>query len=215
MLRASEDAAYFWTLSRYIHLNPCRSKPPMAESHELWPYSSFPGYVRKSRQVDWVDYDGVHTAWLAENGGSDPARAYRQYVRKGLESPEDPFKESLRKWVFGSEEFLRRMIALAEGSNRTRHEATSRRLKSVTVEDVLVATAKKHGVDHSAYKKFRSQAPGRDMAAWLCRRWTGATLSDLGEYFGLNGTDSVSNLVRRAEKQRGKSRQWRMVAANM
>ncbi len=32
------------------------------------------------------------------------------------------------------------------------------------------------------------------MAAWLCRRWTGATLTELGSAFGLRGSGSVSNL---------------------
>jgi hypothetical protein len=59
------------------------------------------------------------------------------------------------------------------------------------------------------YAVFRSLAAGRDMAAWLCRRWTGATLAELGPSFGLTGTDRVSNLVRRAEKRRRESANWR------
>ena len=204
-----EHAGYFWTLSRYIHLNPCRGSQTLAEDPESWEHSSFPGYARKSKQVDWIAYDQLHTAWMAENGGKDPVRVYRKYVRDGLMDRDDPFKDQLREWVFGSEDFLRQMIALAAGKNRTRHESTSRRLKSVSVEDVLNATATLHGVDASDYAKFRSRAPGRDMAAWLCRRWTGATLAELGGYFGLTGTDSVSNLVRRADKQETQSVAWK------
>ena len=101
------------------------------------------------------------------------------------------------------------MVALAEGPNRLRYESTSRRLRCVSVEDILAATASVHGVDSSQYAAFRSPASGRDMAAWLCRRWTGATLSELGPFFGLIGTDSVSNLVRRAEKRWQRSASWR------
>jgi len=81
-------------------------------------------------------------------------------------------------------------------------------LRSVSVEDVIGATAKAHDVDPSQYAQFRCQAAGRDMAAWLCRRWTGATLQELGPAFGLSGTGSVSNLVRRAERRRKESRAW-------
>lgn len=204
-----EDAGYYWTLSRYIHLNPCNGGQPLADDPELWPHSSFPGYARKSKQVSWIAYDQLHTYWRAANGGKDPVRAYRKYVRDGRTTPEDPFKRELRKWVFGSEDFLRRMIAIADGGDRKRHESTSRRLQSVSVDEILNATAEYHGVKPTDYAKFRSQASGRDMAAWLCRRWTGATLSDLGPAFGLAGVDSVSNLVRRAEKRRTESSKWR------
>ena len=204
-----EDAGYYWTLSRYIHLNPCKGSKPLASDPEAWPHSSFSGYARKSKRAGWIAYDQLHAAWQASVGGKDPFRAYRTYVKEGLASPDDPFQRELREWVFGSEDFLRRMVALAEGTDRQRHESTSRRLHSVSVEEIVEATASRHGEDASQYAKFRSSATGRDMAAWLCRRWTGATLSQLGPTFGLTGTDSVSNLVRRAEHRHRQSSGWR------
>jgi len=210
-----EDAGYYWTLSRYMHLNPCNAGRPLVDDPEQWPYSSFPGYARKSKRVSWVAYDRLHTHWQAAHGGGDPATAYRKYVREGLTVSEDPFKAQLRKWVFGSEDFLRRMIAIAEGQDRGRHQSTSRRLRSVGVEEILEAVAAEHKVESEDYAGFRSQAPGRDMAAWLCRRWTGATLSELGPYFGLEGVDSVSNLVRRAEKRHAESRKWKQMAGKI
>ena len=188
-----EDAGYYWTLSRYIHLNPCNGGKPLADDPESWPHSSFAGYARKSKRVDWVAYDQLHTYWNASVAGSDPARAYRRYLNDGLNVPENPFKKELREWVFGSEDFLRRMVALASGDDEQRHRSTSRRLKSVSVQEIVDATAAAHGVQPSQYAEFRSQAPGRDMAAWLCRRWTGATLTELGSAFGLRGTGSVSS----------------------
>ena len=206
-----EDAGYYWTLSRYIHLNPCNGAKPLVDHPEQWPHCSFPGYARKSKRLSWVAYDRLHTYWKAANGGSDPDRAYRKYVRDGLHTPEDPFKRELRKWVFGSDDFLRRMVAMAEGSDRNRHQSTSRRLKAVSVEEILDSVASYYDVDAESYAMFRSQAPGRDMAAWLCRKWTGATLRQLGPFFGLSGVDSVSNLVRRAEKRYAESRKWKRI----
>ena len=207
-----EDAGYYWTLSRYIHLNPCHGSKPLATAPEAWPHSSFVGYARKSQQLTWIAYDQLHTYWNASVGGSDPARAYRSYVREGVGVPEDPFKQHLREWVFGSEDFLRRMLVLAEGNNDHRRQSASRRLRSVSVEEILLATANAHQVEPGEYSAFRSRAAGRDMAAWLCRRWTGATLTELGPSFGLQGTDSVSNLVRRAQKRHDESTKWRRSA---
>ncbi len=156
-----EDAEYYWTLSRYIHLNPCKGNRPLANDPEFWPHSSFPGYARKGRRLSWVAYDQLHTYRQAANGGSDPERAYRKYVREGLTNSVDPFREELREWVFGSEDFLRRMIAMADGSDRGRHQFTSRRLKSVRVDEILAAVANYHDVNVEDYERFRSQSPGR------------------------------------------------------
>lgn len=206
-----EDAGYFWTLSRYTHLNPCRGSKPLVQQPEQWPHSSFPGYLRKSQRQSWVAYDQLHASWRAENGGSDPDRAYVKFVKDGLRAEEeDPFQSQLRKWVFGSEDFLKRMIAIAAGKDPQRHQATSRRLKSVSIAEILKAVAAEHDVQVEDYAKFRSSAAGRDMAAWLCRKWTGASLTELGPYFGLAGVDSVTNLVRRAEKQLADSKQWQL-----
>ena len=210
-----EDAGYYWTLSRYIHLNPCRGLKPLVADPESWPYSSFGGYARKGKQVHWIAYDQLHTSWIATVGGKDPVGAYRRYVKAGLAEKPDPFREELREWVFGSEDFLRRMVALAEGSHPHRHQSTSRRLRTVGVQEILSVTASEHGVERSDYTGFRSPAAGRDMAAWLCRRWTGATLAELGPAFGLDGTDSVSNLVRRAEQHHKESATWQETATKI
>jgi len=53
------------------------------------------------------------------------------------------------------------------------------------------------------------------MAAWPGRRRTGVTSRKLGAAFGLAGTDSVSNLVRRAQQQTKRPSGWRMKASEI
>jgi len=60
-----EDESYFWTLSRYLHLNPVRGKRPIVAHPRDWPWSSYPGFCSKAKQVDWIEYDGVLNAWQA------------------------------------------------------------------------------------------------------------------------------------------------------
>jgi len=159
----------------------------------------------------------VRCSFLVSLGGIiiSPPLSYRRYVQANLAVKHDPFKEELREWVFGSEDFLRRMVALAEGDRPHRHQSTSRRLRTICVKEILSATALEYDVEPSDYTGFRSPAAGRDMAAWLCRRWTGATLAELGPTFGLVGTDSVSNLVRRAEKRHKESESWQETATKI
>ena len=70
-------------------------------------------------------------------------------------------------------------------------------------------TASYYEVSASDYVGFRSLAAGREIAALLCRRWTGETIASLSGTFGLAHPDSASNLVRRAKQRLAKSKDYR------
>ena len=195
-----EDEGYYWNLSRYIHLNPCNGGKPLATTPEAYRYSSYPGYARKSQRVDWIAYDDHHRYWSGLNGGKDPAAAYRKYVKEGLNQRIDPKVDRLKDWVYGGEDFLKQMLALAAGANQAKDRRRLRRSRVITVDDVLAATAQEYGVTAEQYCGFRSDAGGRDVAAYLCRRYTAATLAQLSERFGLGHPDSSSDLVKRAKR---------------
>lgn len=204
-----EDAGYFWTLSRYIHLNPCQGSRPLSPSPDGWQHSSYPGYARKSSRVDWICYDELHTYWRGLHGGKDPNAAYRHFVQQGLAGDEHPLASALRGWVLGSDAFLKRMVAMAESEDVQKRQRTSRRMKAVSMEEVIEETAAYYDVDAQQYNGFRSVATGRDLAAWLCLRWTGEPLRVLSTRFGLSHPDSASNLVRRAQERYDQSASFR------
>ena len=79
----------------------------------------------------------------------DPHRAYRKYVREGLGVAEDPTTRVLRHWVYGSEDFLRRMLSLDYGSDLDRHQASGRRFRSIIAEEIVDAVAAEHDVEPS------------------------------------------------------------------
>ena len=93
-----EDETYLWTVTRYVHLNPVRAgivKHPAA-----WAWSSYPGYARRGRRLEWVAYDELLASWSGAFGGPDPAKAYRRYVTAGLsERPESPWKQAYHGWI--------------------------------------------------------------------------------------------------------------------
>jgi len=60
--------------------------------------------------------------------------------------------------------------------------------------------AEYYGVSPTTFQERGHGDEHRDVAAWLTRRWTTATLRDLAESFGLNHPGSVSNLLRRADR---------------
>jgi putative transposase len=197
-----EDDSYFWTLSRYIHLNPCRTAQPPAAKPEGWAHSSYPGYARRTARSPFVQYDRLHRAWRGQCGGKDPASAYRRYVAEGLSGgAENPLKSALREWVIGSQNFLNRMVALAAGADKEELVKLTRRMGALSVDEIIRAVAEVHGLEADEYVGFRVVARGREIAALLCRRYTRVTLAQLSDRFGLRHPDSSANLVRRAKKR--------------
>jgi REP element-mobilizing transposase RayT len=205
-----EDENYFWTVSRYIHLNPVRGKRPLVDHPRDWRWSSYPGYGRRRERVDWVAYDQVYRAWQGEIGGANVEAAYRRFVEAGLAKPPDnPFRDAVHGWLLGSQEFVDRIKRLMKEPTHRDEVPSARRLANLPVESVIAAVADYYETTPEAFCRRRSTAPGRDLAAWLARRLTGATLRDLAEPFGLGHPDSVSNLVRRANEAIDKSKRLR------
>jgi putative transposase len=195
-----EDESYFWTLSRYVHLNPVRGKKPLVDHPSSWAWSSYPGYCRKSARVDWIEYESVLAAWQGEMGGKDAGLAYRRFVESGLETPpSNPLDNALEGWLLGSETFLKKVKKLMTKPQHIDQTPKARRLTSLDANEVITAVAAYFKASPESYQSKRSTAPGRDLAAYLAHRRTTATLRELATAFGLSHPDSVSNLIRRAQ----------------
>ena len=195
-----EDESYFWTLSRYVHLNPVRGKKPLVDHPSSWAWSSYPGYCRKSARVDWIEYESVLAAWQGEMGGKDSGLAYRRFVESGLETPpSNPLDNVLEGWLLGSDTFLKKVKKLMTKPQHIDQTPKARRLTSLDATEVITAVAAYFKTSPESYQSKRSTAPGRDLAAYLAHRRTTATLRELATAFGLSHPDSVSNLIRRAQ----------------
>jgi REP element-mobilizing transposase RayT len=193
-----EDESYYWTVSRYIHLNPVRAG--LVARPEDWGWSSYPGYVSPALRHGWVRHEALLAAWRGEWGGKDAARAYRGYVEAGVaDPPGSPFRETFGGWVLGSSGFVDRLRTLvgAVASDPPLREA--RQLACQEVEAVLAAVTAYYGLDAGALRRRHDRHIARAMAAWLCRRHTEATLGALAGRLGLSRADSVPSLVRRLE----------------
>ena len=118
-------------------------------------------------------------------------------------STEGPFGEpaACRTGRMGSKAFLKRMVKLAKQQDPTKQGPLTRRARAYSVGEIMELVAELHQVDSLEYVGFRSSAPGRDMAALVCRRFTSSTLAELSVAFGLGHPDSAANLVRRAARE--------------
>jgi putative transposase len=205
-----EDESYFWSVSRYVHLNPMHGKVPLASHPRDWPWSSYRGYAQRRHRVKWVAYDAMYSAWRGEVGGSDPEAAYRRFVEAGLAAPkENPLRHAVHGWLVGSEEFVDWIRSQIQQPRHQDEVPESRHLAGLDSRTVIAAVAEYYGIDSNQFKVRRSRELSRDVAAWLCRRLVSGTLRELVPAFGVDHPDSVRNLVRRVDRAMSTSRSVR------
>jgi REP element-mobilizing transposase RayT len=209
-----EDETYFWTVSRYIHLNPVRAG--LVDHPVEWPWSSYAGYAHRRRRVPWICYDTLLRAWQGEFGGSDPARAYRRFVEQGIEQPPaSPFADTLHGWILGSQEFAKRLRGLLLQREVQPEIPSERELRGLDVSQVWSAVTRYYGVDPEALAQRGRHTEMRAVAAWLARRHTPATLREMAPVLGLGRAQSVGNLTRRVDESLATSTKLRRLIAKI
>jgi putative transposase len=193
-----EDESYYWTVSRYIHLNPVRAG--LVERPDAWRWSSCPGFFKASLRLPWVAHEALLSAWCGEHGGTDSARAYRRFVEAGLKSPPpSPFREAFGGWVLGSERFVARLRELAGPVLSDPPLPGVRQLAASDPEAIFEAVCDHLGLAREALARRGDPHIARAAAAWLCRQHCEIALHELASMLGLSRADSVPNLTRRID----------------
>ena len=117
-----EDESYFWTVSRYIHLNPVRGKRPLADTARM-ALVELSG-LRPPAAARWMGGLRGFAFGLVWRVGRQrsPEAAYRRFVEQGLaRAPANPFQSAANGWLLGSETFIERMRSLlSEPRNKKR-----------------------------------------------------------------------------------------------
>lgn len=103
---------YLLEVSRYIHLNPVRTKEfgnkspdEMKEALKSYAYSSLAGYVRSSNRERYVSYHLI----LDQMGGDNPEgrQNYWRFVLDGIDGDmESPLKRGKGHGIVGDEDFV-------------------------------------------------------------------------------------------------------------
>jgi putative transposase len=101
-----EAVSYAKELSRYIHLNPVRSG--LADRPEQYAWSSYGRYRGTAKPERWLETSVVLRLFGEQS--EESKKAYIEFVMRGIgEEAPASIKESVRKGILGSEEFIARI----------------------------------------------------------------------------------------------------------
>ena len=196
-----EAQRYVSEASRYIHLNPLKTKRAdsldvVQRKRELdaFPWSSYRMLIGLAKCSAWVDTAPVLRTWGQD--GQEAMQNYRRYVEQGLTANlPSPFLSVKHQSILGSDSFvdmIRRKYLLKRGLGDGRDEPALKHLvHGLQVTDVLVAVSTVYGVPVDELLKRRSRhAEARRMAVHLACKYSrhAQPLCDLASTFGMTAS---------------------------
>ena len=172
--------AYCLTLSRYIHLNPVKEGLSLSPSGYEW--SSYRNFLSGQIPVGWL-----HTDFLLSlfGDGSESCEMYQKYVEENDDFSDDLHGKKLASMaVLGRYEFLedvREKHLSVMPVNRDVPAIKALRTRP-EIQDIVDAVTSELQGDHRLAKK---------MVIYLCHHFSGCSLKEIGDYFGV-GESAVS-----------------------
>jgi len=166
-------------LVRYVVLNPVRAG--VVDSPAQWPWSSYLPTVGKVACPGWLAADRVLELFGADQ--TQARRAYARFVAEGSGAPA-PWRELKGQMFLGSDAFHARMEKLLAG--QPSRGVARRQLGPArpSVQRVLHAVAKAHGLPSAAVLDREIPAAFRH-AVYLLRRRANLSLSEVAELAGV------------------------------
>jgi len=176
---------YAGELSRYIHLNPVRAG--IARKPEEYQWSSYQYYIGKKKIPKWLTVDFI----LGYFGGKTTAakEKYREFVNALIDKEYDnPLKDAVASTILGGISFVNEIKdKYLRGKKADRNLPALAELKRIPIEEIINEVEVVLSGDKGLWKKA---------AIYLCHRYSGRTLREIGSYFDI-GESAVSQTSRR------------------
>lgn len=179
--------SYAGELSRYIHLNPVRAG--MATDPEQYRWSSYAAYIGVAGTSQWLTTD-----WLLRYFGkktADARKAYRHFVRAAIGlTVEDPLREATGTLILGRTDFVTEI--------REKYLRGKKKLRDIPALRELTKSALEAIIRETAREFIGNPGLARKAAIYLSHRYSGRSLREIGEQFGI-GESAISQASRRFE----------------
>ncbi len=176
---------YAMELSRYIHLNPVRAgivgKP---HDHE---WSSYRAYIGNSVTPDWLKTEFI----LSGFGGESREKNYRAFVENHLETVyASPLQGVIASTILGTPEFVAHISE--------QHLNAQKPDRSVPAVRALSRPLPIEGLIQKVEEIVPDRKLARKVAMYVCHRYGGGKLKEIGESFGI-GDSAVSQATARLD----------------
>jgi REP element-mobilizing transposase RayT len=177
---------YAKELSRYIHLNPVRAK--MVKTPEEYEWSSYQFYIGVQKPPEWLHRDFI-LGYFGDKV-SIAQKGYHSFVSAMVNKKYDsPLDEVVSSTLLGSPGFIAFI--------KDRFLSGKKPDKDLPALKELVEKASMQDIFDEVESVLGKQPPlARNVEMFLCQRYTGEKLKDIGTHFGI-GESGVSQASRR------------------
>lgn len=225
-----ENDAYGGEVSRYIHLNPVRTKAlrqasvaTRRQALRAFRWSSYAACVGLSPAPTWFDPTRLLSDWGASRRVQ--MRRYGQYVEEGLlRELDNPLARLEGQTVLGTETFvdrIRRAYVLTRDADKREQPAFARARQSIPFDVVARCVGRQCGVRPDSLLTLRgSDRRARQLLIYAVCRYSRAaeSLTALARRFGisLSGLTMARNRVEQSLRQDNKLLQtWRQIEQSL
>ena len=184
---------YAKELSRYIHLNPVKAK--IVELPEDYEWSSYSSYIGRKECPDWLCMDFILGYFGKRIKASK--KNYKTFVSMMINNEyESPLKDVIGSTILGTQEFVDFIKDKYIKNKKADKELPSLKALSdrPTIESII------EQVD-LVIKDNRNLS--RNIKIYLCWKYTGSKLEDIGAYFTI-GNSGVCQAGRRISEKNSK-----------
>lgn len=184
-----DEDKYLLSLSRYIHLNPLRSRKSHGADYrtswrtlQQYQWSTLHGYIKTNRTVDFVCYDMI----LNMIGGR---KSYQKYIIDGLKKRLDnPFADIKYQTILGSEDFVQRIKGTQTDSGSPREQPAYRGItKHIIASDIIINLVAEHlGISRESLLNRYQSGIARGMASDFLYRFSDLNLREIGNILNID-----------------------------
>lgn len=204
-----EKDGYLLELMRYIHLNPVRGG--LAPRAEAWQWSSYPEYLRKPRDGDWLSREALE---MYSPDNTRALRMMREDTTAGIATPPpNLFAQARAQLIIGSREFEEKITQLLKQSKSTTHKQTpsARAMLKWNDKDAATALEKISAFFNIPNDQLigvnKRNNTARDAAITIFRRFSRWPAMEIGRTFNISG-GAISKAEHRVAQLRSENEKF-------
>ncbi len=199
-----QEDEYLLPLSRYIHLNPVRTRRFKAADIQSksdylknYPWSTYPGYCYVRKRDKDIDYRWLLKTYFGEDSAPG-RRRYREYVLQGLEGEiENPFEEVVHQSILGTQSFVEWVKDKLPRRPPREIPALGKLQHDIPVEHIIQEVARAGQVQAADLLDRRTSFKAlRRMAMELSYRYSNQKQAEIGAVFGVDYSTVSQNRTR-------------------